>query len=129
MCSSARRSALPGVRVGTSSLRRRAQLLAVWPDLEVVELRGNVDTRLRKLADGAVDALVLAAAGLARLGRDDVAAPLEGPVFVPAPGQGFLAVQARARVDSNTFTARDRGRSAARCRRRSRRARAVGRRA
>jgi hydroxymethylbilane synthase len=86
-----------GARVGTSSLRRRAQLLAVRPDLEVVELRGNVDTRLRKLADGEVDALVLAAAGLARLGRDDVAAtPLAGDVFVPAPGQGFLAVQARA---------------------------------
>jgi hydroxymethylbilane synthase len=86
-----------GARVGTSSLRRRAQLLAVRPDLDVVELRGNVDTRLRKLADGAVDALVLAAAGLARLGRHDVAAtPLEGPVSVPAPGQGFLAVQSRA---------------------------------
>jgi hydroxymethylbilane synthase len=85
-----------GARVGTSSLRRRAQLLAVRPDLDVVELRGNVDTRLRKLADGAVDALVLAAAGLARLGRHDVAAtPLEGPVSVPAPGQGFLAVQSR----------------------------------
>ena len=86
-----------GARVGTSALRRRAQLLALRPDLDVVELRGNVDTRLRKLADGEVDALVLAAAGLARLGRRDVAAaPLEGPVFVPAPGQGCLAVQARA---------------------------------
>jgi hydroxymethylbilane synthase len=90
--------ALPeGARVGTSALRRRAQLLAVRPDLDVVELRGNVDTRLRKLVDGEVEALVLAAAGLARLGRDDVsAAALEGPVFVPAPGQGCLAVQARA---------------------------------
>jgi hydroxymethylbilane synthase len=86
----------PGARVGTSSLRRRAQLLAARPDVEVVELRGNVDTRLRKLAAGEVDALVLAAAGLARLGRDDVvAAPLEGDVFVPAPGQGFLMVQGR----------------------------------
>jgi hydroxymethylbilane synthase len=86
-----------GARVGTSSLRRRAQLLALRPDLDVVELRGNVDTRLRKLAAGEVDALVLAAAGLARLGRDDVvAAPLEGHVFVPAPGQGFLLVQGRA---------------------------------
>jgi len=92
-----------GARVGTSALRRRAQLLAVRPDLDVVELRGNVDTRLRKLAAGEVDALVLAAAGLARLGRRElVAAPLEGPVFVPAPGQGCLAVQARAggRYDS-----------------------------
>src|SRR5215212_4352432 len=90
--------ALPhGARVGTSALRRRAQLLAVRPDLDVVELRGNVDTRLRKLADGELDALVLAAAGLARLRRDDVtgAAP-SGPVFVPAPGQGALLVQARA---------------------------------
>ena len=89
--------ALPrGARVGTSALRRRAQLLAVRPDLDVVELRGNVDTRLRKLADGELDALVLAAAGLARLRRDDVvAAPLEGDVFVPAPGQGCLLVQAR----------------------------------
>jgi hydroxymethylbilane synthase len=92
--------ALPaGARVGTSALRRRAQLLAVRPDLDVVELRGNVDTRLRKLAGGEVDALVLAAAGLARLGRDDVVtAPLEGDVFVPAPGQGALLVQGRAGV-------------------------------
>jgi hydroxymethylbilane synthase len=91
-------AALPeGARVGTSALRRQAQLLAVRPDLRVVELRGNVDTRLGKLAAGEVDALVLAAAGLARLGRDDVtAAPLEGDVFVPAPGQGCLLVQARA---------------------------------
>jgi hydroxymethylbilane synthase len=95
-------AALPaGARVGTSALRRRAQVLAVRPDLHVVELRGNVDTRLRKLADGEVDALVLAAAGLARLGRDDVtAAPLEGDVFVPAPGQGCLLVQARAGQDA-----------------------------
>jgi hydroxymethylbilane synthase len=90
-------AALPaGARVGTSALRRRAQLLAVRPDLEVVELRGNVDTRLRKLAGGEVDALVLAAAGLSRLGRDDGrAAPLEDDIFVPAPGQGCLLVQAR----------------------------------
>jgi hydroxymethylbilane synthase len=86
-----------GARVGTSALRRRAQLLAVRPDLDVVELRGNVDTRLRKLAGGEVDALVLAAAGLDRLDRSDVAgAPLEGDVFVPAPGQGCLLVQGRA---------------------------------
>jgi hydroxymethylbilane synthase len=86
----------PGARVGTSSLRRRAQLLAARPDVEVVELRGNVDTRLRKLEAGEVDALVLAAAGLARLGRSDVGAvPLEGDVFVPAPGQGCLLVQGR----------------------------------
>ena len=59
-----------GARVGTASLRRRAQLLALRPDLEIVEIRGNVDTRLRKLAAGEVDGIVLAAAGLRRLGRD-----------------------------------------------------------
>jgi hydroxymethylbilane synthase len=82
----------PGARVGTSSLRRRAQLLAAYEDIEVVELRGNVDTRLRKLADGEVDAAVLAMAGLRRLGRADGARPLE---LVPAAGQGTLALQAR----------------------------------
>jgi hydroxymethylbilane synthase len=87
----------PGARIGTSSLRRRAQLLAVRGDLEVVELRGNVDTRLRKLADGACDALVLAAAGLRRLGRDDaIGALLDLERFVPAPGQGLLALEGRA---------------------------------
>jgi hydroxymethylbilane synthase len=80
-----------GRRVGTSSLRRRAQLLAWREDLEVVELRGNVDTRLRKLSDGEVDALVLAAAGLHRLGRE-LGEPLD---FIPAPGQGVLAIEAR----------------------------------
>ncbi len=60
-----------GARVGTASLRRRAQLLAARPDLEISELHGNVDTRLRKLAEGEQDAIVLAAAGLRRLGRAD----------------------------------------------------------
>jgi hydroxymethylbilane synthase len=83
----------PGARVGTSSLRRRAQLLAAHDDIEIVELRGNVDTRLRKLADGEVDAAVLALAGLRRLGRDDGAQPLD---LIPAAGQGTLAIQARA---------------------------------
>jgi hydroxymethylbilane synthase len=82
-----------GARVGTSSLRRRAQLLSARPDLEVVELRGNVDTRLRKLDAGEVDAIVLAAAGLERLGIERGAERLP---FVPAPGQGTLAVEARA---------------------------------
>ncbi len=82
-----------GARVGTSSLRRRAQLLAVRPDLDVVELRGNVDTRLRKLDAGEADAIVLAAAGLERLGLSRPADPL---AFVPAPGQGTLAIEARA---------------------------------
>ena len=82
-----------GARVGTSSLRRRAQLLSVRPDIEVVELRGNVDTRLRKLDAGEVDAIVLAAAGLERLALERDATPLD---FVPAPGQGTLAIEARA---------------------------------
>jgi hydroxymethylbilane synthase len=87
----------PGARIGTASLRRRAQLLAVRDDLEVVDLRGNVDTRLRKLADGACDALILAAAGLRRLGRaGEIGALLDPAVFVPAPGQGALAVEGRA---------------------------------
>src|SRR4051794_12221901 len=60
----------PGMRVGTASVRRRSQLLALEPGLEIVELRGNVDTRLRRLEDGDYDAIVLAAAGLQRLGRD-----------------------------------------------------------
>jgi hydroxymethylbilane synthase len=85
-----------GARVGTSALRRRAQLLAVRPDLQVTELRGNVDTRLAKRAAGAVDVLVLAAAGLDRLGRRrEAGRALRGHVFVPAPGQGAIAVQAR----------------------------------
>jgi len=83
----------PGARVGTSSLRRRAQLLAAHEDIEIVELRGNVDTRLRKLADGEVDAAVLALAGLRRLGRADGAQPLD---LIPAAGQGTLAIQARS---------------------------------
>lgn len=89
--------ALPaGARVGTSAPRRRAQLLAAREDLEVVELRGNVDTRLRKLAAGEVDALVLARAGLERLGRlDEAGGELTGEVFVPAAGQGVLALEAR----------------------------------
>jgi hydroxymethylbilane synthase len=85
-----------GARVGTSALRRRAQLLAVRPDLEVRELRGNVDTRLRKRAAGEVDVLVLAAAGLDRLQRrDEAGGTLHGDVFVPAAGQGTVAIQAR----------------------------------
>ena len=86
-----------GARVGTASLRRRSQLLALRPDLDVVELRGNVDTRLRKLADGEVDGLVLAAAGLSRLGRGgDIAFRFGADEMIPAPGQGALAIQARA---------------------------------
>jgi hydroxymethylbilane synthase len=84
----------PGARVGTSSLRRAAQLRAVRKDVEVVGVRGNVDTRLRKLADGEVDALVLAGAGLARLGRgDEVGGTLDE--LVPAAGQGALLIEGR----------------------------------
>jgi hydroxymethylbilane synthase len=86
----------PDAVIGTSSLRRRAQLLAAFPSLTVAPLRGNVDTRLRKVAEGEVDAAVLAAAGLARLGIEpEHARPLEAAEMVPAPGQGCLALQCR----------------------------------
>lgn len=84
-----------GARIGTSSLRRAAQIRAARDDLEVVTLRGNVDTRLRKLAEGQADALVLALAGLERLGRASDAGGVIDE-FVPAAGQGALALQARA---------------------------------
>lgn len=87
----------PGARVGTSSIRRRAQVFRLRPDVIVEDLRGNVDTRLRKLADGEVDALIIAGAGLLRLGVvPEHAAPMSLSEMVPAPGQGCLAVQARA---------------------------------
>ncbi|HVD86165.1 MAG TPA: hydroxymethylbilane synthase [Solirubrobacterales bacterium] len=86
-----------GARVGTASLRRRAQLLATRPDLRVEELHGNVDTRLRKLAEGELDAIVLAAAGLRRLGREaEIGFSLPLDRVVPAGGQGALALQVRA---------------------------------
>ena len=85
-----------GARVGTSSLRRRAQLLARYPDLEVVELRGNVPTRLQKVDAGQVDAAILAAAGLHRLqAHQHIAAYLDPPDWLPAAGQGAIAVQVR----------------------------------
>jgi hydroxymethylbilane synthase len=94
-----------GALIGTSSLRRKAQLLAAFPGLEVVDLRGNVETRLRKLAEGEVDAAVLAAAGLSRLNlTPDNARPLPIEMMVPAPGQGCLAVQARE-DDEDTIAA------------------------
>ena len=87
----------PGARIGTASPRRRAQLLAHRPDLVVVLLRGNVDTRLRKWRAGEVDALLLAAAGLARLGiSEPTAQPLPVDEFLPAVGQGALALECRA---------------------------------
>ena len=90
--------ALPqGARVGTSSLRRQSQLRARWPGVEYVEFRGNVDTRLRKLSEGQVDAAVLAAAGLDRLGRREwVRERFSADVLCPAPGQGALAIECRA---------------------------------
>jgi hydroxymethylbilane synthase len=85
-----------GARVGTASPRRRAQLLGARPDLEVGELHGNVDTRLHKLAEGELDAIVLAAAGLRRLGREDEASfAIPAAAMTPAAGQGALVLQAR----------------------------------
>lgn len=81
--------------VGTSSPRRRAQLLSLRPDLRVVSLRGNVDTRLAKLAAGDMDATLLAAAGLDRLGRD-AGAPVPIEVMLPAPAQGAVGIEVRA---------------------------------
>ncbi len=86
----------PGASVGTGSPRRVALLRWLRPDLEVRPIRGNVDTRLRKARSGDVDAVVLAAAGLGRLGLgDELTAPLDPELFTPAPGQGSLAVEAR----------------------------------
>ncbi|HEV3318487.1 MAG TPA: hydroxymethylbilane synthase [Solirubrobacteraceae bacterium] len=86
-----------GARVGTSSIRRAAQLRAAREDLDVVAMGGNVDTRLRLLAQGELDAIVLARAGLQRLDRQDaIGAVLDPARFVPAPGQGALALEARA---------------------------------
>ena len=83
--------------VGTGSPRRAAQLLSHRPDLQVVPIRGNVDTRLRKVTDGELDAVVLAAAGLNRLGRSDaISQILDTEVMLPAPAQGALAVECRA---------------------------------
>lgn len=85
-----------GARVGTASARRRAQLLALRPDLEIVELRGNVETRLGRLAAGEFDGIVLAAAGLRRLGRaEEIAFRFDLEELTPAPGQGALALEGR----------------------------------
>lgn len=92
-----------GARVGTGSPRRAAQLRALGLGLEVVDIRGNVDTRLGMVADGRLDAVVLARAGLSRLGRLDAATEVIDPLqMLPAPGQGALAVECRA---SDTTTA------------------------
>ena len=87
----------PGASVGTSSLRRAAQILSYRPDVHIESLRGNVDTRLRKAMDGQYDAIVLAGAGLTRLGLENhVTEWLSLNIMLPAPGQGALAVQCRA---------------------------------
>lgn len=86
-----------GSKIGTSSPRREAQIRSARPDLEVVPLRGNVDTRIRKMREGLVDAILLASAGLKRLGREsEITEILEPEIMVPAPAQGVLAVTARA---------------------------------
>ena len=86
----------PGSRIGTTSLRRRAQVLALRPDLAVQDLRGNVDTRIRRLREGLFDAILLARAGLVRLGREAEATEvLEPDVLLPAPGQGAIALECR----------------------------------
>jgi hydroxymethylbilane synthase len=94
-------------RIGTSSLRRQAQLRAARPDVECLEFRGNVDTRLRKLIEGRVDAIILASAGLERLGltehRRECFSPL---ILCPAAGQGALAIESRA-DDEQTLAALD----------------------
>jgi hydroxymethylbilane synthase len=91
-----------GAIVGTSSLRRRSQLLARRPDLRVVELRGNVPTRLERVREGRCDAVIVAAAGLKRLGLfDQVTEVIDESVMLPAPGQGVLALQIRADDDAS----------------------------
>lgn len=93
--------ALPqGARVGTSSLRRQAQIKALRPDLEIISLRGNVNTRLQKLDDGEYDAIILAAAGLKRLGFDDrIRECLDPSVSLPAIGQGAVGIECRSDDD------------------------------
>jgi len=87
----------PGARVGTSSVRRQAQLRHIRSDLEMVEMRGNVDTRLRKVEEGELDAVIVARAGIVRLRHEArVAEVLEPGVMLPAPGQGALAVEIRS---------------------------------
>jgi hydroxymethylbilane synthase len=90
-------SELPeGFLIGTGSVRRQAQLLAVRPDLTVLDIRGNVDTRMRKLAEGHCNALILACAGLARLGLEEkISARLKMSEMLPAAGQGALAIEVR----------------------------------
>jgi hydroxymethylbilane synthase len=95
----------PGAVVGTSSLRRAAQLRGLRHDLEITSVRGNVDTRVRKVRDGELDAVVLAAAGVLRLGLvGSVTEWFEPETLVPAPGQGALAIQCRAQDEAAVHT-------------------------
>jgi len=94
---------LRGARIGTSSPRRAAQLRHLRPDVSIVPFRGNVDTRLRKLAEGEADATLLAAAGLERLERPDIGTPIPLDVMLPAPAQGAVGIEARA-DDGATLT-------------------------
>jgi hydroxymethylbilane synthase len=98
LCGPGKLSELPaGARVGTGSPRRVAQLRVLRPDLEVVPIRGNADTRLRKVTDGELDAIVLAHAGLVRIGRTETIGEVFDPEqMLPAPGQGALALECRA---------------------------------
>jgi hydroxymethylbilane synthase len=94
-------AALPhGARVGTSSPRRAAQLRHARPDIAIVPFRGNVDTRLRRLAEGEAEATLLAAAGLDRLGRDDIGHAIAIEAMLPAPAQGAVGIEARAGDDA-----------------------------
>ncbi|WP_242608636.1 hydroxymethylbilane synthase [Actinomadura formosensis] len=101
LCSPSKLADLPrGARVGTGSPRRVAQLRALRPDLEIVPIRGNADTRLRKVTDGELDAVVLAHAGLKRIGRlEAVGEVFEPDQMLPAPGQGSLALECHAGRD------------------------------
>ncbi|SNS35789.1 hydroxymethylbilane synthase [Actinomadura mexicana] len=101
LCGPAKLADLPrGARIGTGSPRRVAQLRALRPDLEIIPIRGNADTRLRKVTDGELDAVVLAHAGLKRIGRLDAVSEVFDPdQMLPAPGQGSLALECRADRD------------------------------
>ncbi len=90
----------PGARIGTSSPRRAAQVRALRPDLHPVLFRGNVDTRLAKLAAGEAEATLLAAAGLDRLGRHDVGVAIPTTIMLPAPAQGAVGIECRAGDDA-----------------------------
>ena len=88
----------PGHIIATSSLRRKAQLLKLFPGIQVIDIRGNVDTRIRKMKEGYCDAMIMAAAGLQRLGLDEyIAEIIESEVMVPAVSQGAIAMQSRSR--------------------------------